>query len=262
LVSEAKPLREKSTSWHRFSIWACLITLLSCRGRPQELPHSVDRSLHAATAGVPSGVRSTVDVDARTRPGPSPAVFVVDEGGLSIRGQRIDVPVSNGAQRTLDEIVVGASPGQGAVSLYAARGAAARGVSALVEALGKTGVEEIDVITPTSGAGQKSARLKVSPLAQVPEHEDRCGARITLMGDRSGELKYLQKGKATKLPPGPQGPDVSQALDDLRSPMKGCGSTVWMLAGAGDVRWGPAFDVGTDVAKAQGIPAPRYVMVL
>ena len=122
------------------------------------------------------------------------------------------------------------------------------------------------MVTASSGAETTAVTLKVSPLPQVPEHEDRCGARITIKADRSGELLYLQKSRPTKLPPGPTaqaGPDASSAIASLRARMKGCSSTVWMLACETNAAWGPAFDIGVTVAGAQAIPgAPRYIIVM
>jgi hypothetical protein len=187
---------------------------------------------------------------------------MVDQIGISIHGQRIEAPPKD-PQRTLDEVVAQSSPGRGTVPIFAYRGAAIRWISALVQALGKTGVEEIDLTTPTSGATAKPATLKVSPLGQVPMHEDRCGGRVTFKADNEGELKYLQKGRAVKLPRGAQGAGLSKALDEIRKRMKGCGSTLWMLAGEGRAQWGPAFDVGMEVTNADTVPGVRqYIMLL
>ena len=253
-------------------LWALawVITLLSCRDRSREAVARVDSSPGVAVAGVrataPSGAPPAGVFDAGTRAGSPATIFAVDEIGISIGGQRIDFPPPKGAPGTLEQIVAAASPGHGAVSLRVARGATTRSVSALMQALGKTGVEELDVVTASSGAEPTPATLKVSPLWQVPEHEDRCGAQISIRADGTGELQYLQRAKVTKLPPGPPGqagPDVSSAIASLRARMKGCGSTVWMLAGDRNAVWGPAFDVGVAVVGAQAIPgARRYIMVL
>jgi hypothetical protein len=92
-------------------------------------------------------------------------------------------------------------------------------------------------------------------------HKGRCGARVTLRADGTAELQYPEKTK-TKLPQGSNGPDISHALVEMRPRMKGCESTLWMLAGEKDAKWGSAFDVGMAVSALEAEGNVRYIMLL
>jgi hypothetical protein len=94
-------------------------------------------------------------------------------------------------------------------------------------------------------------------------HEDRCGVRAIMKTDDTGELEYMRGAKVVKLPRGRGGPDVSKAFEEMRERMKGCGSTLWMLAGDVDAAWGPTFDLGMAVSHSEIVPgAPRYTLLL
>jgi hypothetical protein len=192
---------------------------------------------------------------------PNAPLFAVDESAATIGDQRIDVSAVD-AEKTADDIVSRASPGRGVVPVSASRNALIRWVGLVVRELGRTGVEEVDILTPSS-RGTASSPLKLSPLGQVPMQEAHCGARITFRSDGTAEFQYMNKAK-TKLADGPSGPDVSRALGETRARMKGCGSAVFMFAGEQGAKWGPVFDVGTAVGASE-LPegtTTRYIMLL
>jgi hypothetical protein len=229
----------------------CSIALSGCRGKARDVPLA-DAAQVAANAG-PSATTSSSPSDAAP-------LFAVDETGPTVRDQRIDVTSVDAAEK-LEEIASRATPGHGSVLIRASRGALVRWLAVLVRSLGRTGVEEIDVVTPTL-QGDLRAPVRFSPLGQVPMHEARCGARVTFQSDGTGAVRYMERTVA-KLSAGADGPDLSRALSGMRARMKGCSSTLWMLAADQDAKWGPAFDVATTVSAsdlAEG--TTRYIMLL
>jgi hypothetical protein len=188
------------------------------------------------------------------------AALSVDEGGIVAFEHRWNHPDND--DKTLREAVARVSGS--VVSIFAARAAPYLWVSALFEALGASGATGVDMVTaPAASSPDAGARiLRLSPLGQVPMHEDRCGARITITARGTTELRYLKTGKPLALPPGVQGPDLSPALADLRNRMKGCESTVWMLSGEEGTVWGAVFEVGLAVSAEKGPREARYVMLV
>jgi hypothetical protein len=85
------------------------------------------------------------------------ATFVVDELGISIQRRRIG-PSATLAQGELRRLVVEVDAGKGTAAIEAARAARFADVSALVLALGRIGVEEVDVVTSTPIRSIESAR--------------------------------------------------------------------------------------------------------
>ena len=242
-----------------------LLAAFGCDGRsggavdwPVASPALAVAAVGAAGAGAPR-VDAAVSSSGHA---PQAALYVVDEAGVAIRGERLTGKAA-GDEKTVRELVARTPVGAGPAVVQAAGGASLRHVSALARVLGQLGVPEIDIVTPAPGTHGAASMLKLSPLGQVPMQRDVCGARVTIKADNTAELKYLQKGRPVKLPQTPDGPDVAAALRGLRERMKGCAVTVWMLAGEGDATWGPAFHVGMAVSNAAKPPEKtRYTMLL
>jgi hypothetical protein len=239
-----------SRFWRHASLVA-LVAALGCndrRARPS--------GAKATAPSVPSSVPSA------SLPTPRAfAAFVVDELGISIQKQRIDLSADL-TRGQLRDLVGDAAPGQSA-RIDTARAARFADVSALVLGLGRIGVEEVDVVTSIASGGHAQATLKLQPRDLVPMHEDRCGALVTINADNTGSFSYLKKRKPITLPQGQHGPDVSTVLDGMRGRMKGCGSTLWMLEGKADSKWGAAFDLGLAASSTEVVPgAHRYITLL
>jgi hypothetical protein len=242
----------KRTRTSRRRTWIVLsIALFGCRGAARDVPLAEAAQI-AATAGSSATTSSS--------PSDAASLFAVDETGPSVRDRRIDVTSIDAAEK-LEEIASRATQGGGVVPVRASRGALVRWLTVLVRALGRTGVEEVDVVTPTL-QGDVRAPLRLSPLGQVPMHEARCGARITFQSDGTGAVRYMEKTVA-KLSAGAEGPDLSRTLSGMRARMKGCSSTLWMLAADQDAKWGPAFDAATTVSASElAEGTTRYIMLL
>jgi len=186
-------------------------------------------------------------------------VFALDAIGLSIRDQRVDLD-SPDAERKLNGIAQEASAGHGTIRVSAARDSRLRWIRSLVRAFGASGAPAVRVTTPAGTPGATET-LAISPLGQVPAHEDHCGVRATVSTTHAVELQSGKK-KIKILPTQERGDsEMAKALTDTRDRMKECASTVWMLTGEQNATWGDAFDIGVAVVQAH-TSATTYVMVL
>jgi hypothetical protein len=203
-----------------------------------------------------AGPLASVDSGQRREAEPSFA-FVVDEKGIAIRGQPIRSE-PGAMDEALRRIWRDASLIEVPALVRAARLARVREVNGLTRALGQAGAGKLAI--HTSDPDGLNHVLGLSPLGQVPAHEDRCGVRVTLEEDDAVELRHLAHRPPERIP---RGPEVPAGLERLRNEMTGCASTLWMLAGEGDAKWGAVFDLGLAISRSEVAPGTtRYIMLL
>jgi hypothetical protein len=197
--------------------------------------------------------------DARS---PGTVAFAVDESGIRIRNERVAATGNHSEETLRNALEQGTSAPLGEVAVQATRAAPTDSVAALVRALAASGAKRIDVTTPSSDPNSEPSTLSITTLQGVPMHEDRCGVQFVTEQNGAVEMQYLRNARPTRLPEWPSGPEIASAIDALKQRMRGCESTVWMLAGKQKSIWGLTFDVGMSVLEAKSINDRRFLMLL
>ena len=249
--------------FRRAAVMACLLAAAGCPNRSEN-----GSALPAGSGSVgPVGASHPANAAPRRQgtsvssaPPKAEPSLALDAMGLTIHGQRVDLD-SPDAERRLNGIVQRASAGHATIRVLATRDSRLRWIRSLVRALGASGALAVHVSAPTAGAPGATETLALSPLGQIPAHEDHCGVRATISTTHAVELQSAKK-KSVVLP-SPEGgdSDMAKALTETRDRMKDCKSTVWMLTGEQDATWGDAFDIGVAVVRAN-TGATTYVTVL
>jgi hypothetical protein len=245
---------------------------LRSRGKPASMMHSFvaktlgvmavssmvvacDAKPADSTSASASASASAAPLPEAEQPGKRPFTvspdMVVDERGLGIGPERIDLNATDGATKlaeTLERVPVDGKP----ATVRTTTKAQIRDVSALLTGLGKRGIAS--VLLKMEGARKDlPGEYVVVPESRIEKADD-CSVVASVLEDSSTAVWSVKGGGGRKARKGLSGPDLSVTGENLSDQLKGCKSSYGFFSANSKLRWEHAFHVGALVRKtdAQG----------
>lgn len=172
--------------------------------------------------------------------------MVVDERGITVGPERIDLNATDGAAK-LTETLGRVPTGMKQPAVRTVTKANIRDVGALLNGLGSRGFRS--VLLKMDGARRDLlTEYVVVPERRVDKADD-CSVVVSVLEDASTAVWSYRGGGGKKARKGLSGPDLSVTGDNVASQLNGCSSKTAFFSANSKMRWEHAFHVGALIRK-------------
>lgn len=224
---------------------AFALVLAACDSKPTGA--GADGSASPSASSAPSGSSSLAAEPAGKRPFTVMPDMVVDDTGIGVGPERIDLGASDGAMKlgeTLDRVPIDGKQ----VTLRTTTKASIRDVGAMIAGLGKRGAP--GVLLKMDGARKDLPQEYVVVPESRIEKPDDCSVAASVLEDASTAVWAFKGGGGKKARKGLSGPDLSVTGENVVAQLKGCTSKTAFFAAHPKLRWEHAFHIGGLIRKS------------
>ncbi|MBM4358504.1 MAG: biopolymer transporter ExbD [Deltaproteobacteria bacterium] len=229
---------------------AWLVALAACDSKPSSsVEASATATATSAALPEPAGKRAfSVMPD-----------MVVDERGIGVGPERIDLGTSDGAMKlaeTLDRVPVTSKQ----PTVRTTTKAQLRDVGALVNGLGKRGAATI-LLKMDGARTDLLGEYVIVPEGRLDKPDD-CSVVVSVLEDSSTAVWAYRGGGGKKARKGLSGPDLSVTGDNVGEQLRSCASKTAFFTASPKMRWEHAFHVGALIRKTDAKSVVEQLVLL